>query len=558
MDEKTSSKVEGAPASPDASFAAEGDSVLITAGSGHLKRDLGPAQVQLYAIGAAIGTGVFVAMGSSLPTGGPAGLFLGFALWAVVMYGINECYAEMVCYAPVPAPFTRFAAEWVDEALGFAVSWAFYFNQAFLIPFEITALHRLIGFWTDKMPVEATTFAVIALYALFNCLSVKWFGISEFYLSMGKLILILITFAFTFITMLGGNSLNDRYGFRYWQNPGAFAEFLTEGPTGRFLGTLNCMTYATFTICGPEFVSMVAAETRSPRLVLPNAFSSFKYRLLFFFCGAALAMGIVIPYDDATLNGILSGDLAGGGTSAASPYVIAMRRMKISGLPHFFNAFVMTSVFSCGNGYVFSSSRTLYTMALAGRAPRFFTKTFRGVPVYAVMVALGFCLLTLLGVSSNTSKVMGYFIALVTCNQLLCYMSTCITYLYFYYGMKRQGLSRDILPYRSVLQPYAAYVGVVMTIVMILLLGFYVFFPGQWSIMWFFLNYAFIGVFIVAYVGWKVIHGTKPRSIGDADFGLAGAVKEIDDYEELIEFNMTGYSGWLDRIFGGMRQPKKI
>ena len=70
----------------------------------------------------------------------------------------------MVCYAPVPAPFIRFAADWVDDALGFAVSWAFFFNQALLIPFEITAFQRLIGFWTDDMPVIATVFILLVLY----------------------------------------------------------------------------------------------------------------------------------------------------------------------------------------------------------------------------------------------------------------------------------------------------------------------------------------------------------------------------------------------------------
>jgi yeast amino acid transporter len=89
------------------------------------------------------------------------------------------------------------------------------------IPFEMTALQRLIGFWDSdgKMPVEATTFVVIFLYGLLNCVSVKWFGIAEFYLSLGKVFLIFLTFAFTFVTMLGGNPLHDRYGFRYWDTP---------------------------------------------------------------------------------------------------------------------------------------------------------------------------------------------------------------------------------------------------------------------------------------------------------------------------------------------------
>lgn len=36
-------------------------------------------------------------------------------------------------------------------------------------------------------------------------------------------------------------------------------------------------------------------------------------------------------------SGIVEGDLSGGGTAAASPYVIAMDNLRISGLQHFVN-----------------------------------------------------------------------------------------------------------------------------------------------------------------------------------------------------------------------------
>lgn len=63
---------------------------------------------------------------------------------------------------------------------------------------------------------------------------------------------------------------------------------------------------------------MVAAETENPRKVLPPAFRSFVWRILLFFVGSALCMGIVIPYDDDTLNRILGGEQTGSGTGAAS------------------------------------------------------------------------------------------------------------------------------------------------------------------------------------------------------------------------------------------------
>jgi amino acid permease len=41
-------------------------------------------------------TALFVQMGSTLPKGGPAGLFLGFIIWSVVMLAMNECFGMCI------------------------------------------------------------------------------------------------------------------------------------------------------------------------------------------------------------------------------------------------------------------------------------------------------------------------------------------------------------------------------------------------------------------------------------------------------------------------------
>lgn len=71
-----------------------GSTQFITAGSQQLHRKLGSKEVQLFAIGGAIGTSLYVQMGSALPKGGPAGLFIGFLIWGAVMLCVNECFGE--------------------------------------------------------------------------------------------------------------------------------------------------------------------------------------------------------------------------------------------------------------------------------------------------------------------------------------------------------------------------------------------------------------------------------------------------------------------------------
>lgn len=127
---------------------------------------------------------------------------------------------------------------------------------------------------------------------------------------------------------------------------------------------------------------MTAGEAQNPRYNMPRAFRSVFYRLSIFFMLGSLCVGLVVPYNDPDLLQAITDPHAGAG---ASPYVIAMRRMRIPILPHIVNALVMTSVFSAGNSFMYCASRTLYGLALERKAPRIFVKCTRsGVPMFSV------------------------------------------------------------------------------------------------------------------------------------------------------------------------------
>lgn len=177
------------------------------------------------------------------------------------------------------------------------------------------------------------------------------------------------------------------------------AEYHSTGDLGRFEGFFAALWSACFTIVGPEYVAMISAEAKKPRIYIKNAFKTVYWRFGLFFILGALCVGIVIPYNDPTLMAIVFGNKNGGGTAAASPYVIAMRNLKISGLPHVTNALLVTSIFSAGNTYTYCATRSLFGLALEGRAPRFLTKcTKQGVPIYCFLVTMMFPFLSFLQV----------------------------------------------------------------------------------------------------------------------------------------------------------------
>lgn len=129
-----------------------------------LQRRLNNRQIQLIAIGGSIGTALFVSIGSGLMHGGPASLLLAYTFYSCLLGLVNNCMAEMATLHPVSGGFIRMAGHWVDDAFGFMAGWNFFFYEALLIPFEITALNLVLTYWRDDIPVAAVCAACIVLY----------------------------------------------------------------------------------------------------------------------------------------------------------------------------------------------------------------------------------------------------------------------------------------------------------------------------------------------------------------------------------------------------------
>jgi amino acid transporter len=130
-----------------------------------LQRRLNNRQIQLIAIGGSIGTALFVSIGNGLAKGGPLSLFLAYTIYSCMLGLVNNCMAEMTILQPVSGGFIQMAGRWVDDAFGFMAGWNFFFYEALLIPFEITALNLVLSFWRDDIPTAAVCAGCIVLYA---------------------------------------------------------------------------------------------------------------------------------------------------------------------------------------------------------------------------------------------------------------------------------------------------------------------------------------------------------------------------------------------------------
>lgn len=288
----------------------------------------------------------------------------------------------------------------VSTSLGFAMGWMYWYSLGILVPYEITAAALVIGYWPSDIHVAVWIsifcFVIIAL----NVLPVKFYGETEFWFASIKVFAIIGLIILGIILFFGGGPSKDPLYFRYWKDPGATNEWLVTGSAGTFCALLGTLVGAAFPFgFAPELLILTAGEMVSPRRNLPIAANTFFIRLLIFYIGGILVIGVICPSDASALT-------SGGKGAGASPFVVGIANAGISALPSVINAVVITSAWSSGNSFMYMSSRSLYSMAVAGNAPAIFKKcTKAGLPYYAVAATSIFIPLAYLSCASESAKV---------------------------------------------------------------------------------------------------------------------------------------------------------
>ncbi|ODV61620.1 uncharacterized protein ASCRUDRAFT_7827 [Ascoidea rubescens DSM 1968] len=502
------------------------------------QRRLSNRQCQLLAMGSCIGTALLISIGSALSYGGPANLFIAYTFWCTVVYGTNCTLSEMTVYYPCDGSWIVYITRWVGESIGVANAWQYIFGLVALVAFEITAFGLIINYWTTDYPTWVPITCVLISYILVEVLGVNIYGEVEFWLASCKVFLAFMMIFYTFFTMVGANPQCWVYGFHYWKNPGSFVDYLGTGTKlSYFEGFVNVLIMASFTIAGPDYVSITAGEVKNPRVVLPKVFKTVLYRLFLFFVLGSLCVGIICPYNADDL-------LSGGSKAAQSPYVISMKILGIKGLPDFFNAILLTTIYSSGNGFFYCATRSLYGLANEGKAPGFFKICLRnGSPIVCIaLVSAGSCL-AYLSLSNNSAKVLNWFIGLSTASLMIYMMLINAAYIRFRQGLKAQGIPYESLAYRHRDSSWICWYSLVMNFILLWIQGYYVFKPGSWDtatfLFCYFMPFFTIGIAFI----WQILK--RPKILKPEELDLITGLKEIDEYcDNYVEEEQT--KCWCD------------
>lgn len=293
---------------------------------------------------------------------------------------------------------------------------------------------------------------------------------------------------------------------------------------------------------------MTSAEVQNPRAVIPRATRKIYFRLGLFYVIGMLALGIICPDDAPELGAALQNGSSG---SAASPWVIGLKMHGVNGLANLVNAMVLTSAWSCGNAYVYASSRTLYALAVNGKAPAIFKRCLgNGVPVYALAATAAVSCLAFLNTTNKTNTVLNWFINLSSVSFLITYMIIFITHIRFRAAVHEQ-IGLESLYFRMPLtnvRPYVCYFGFAFAAIILFFNGFYIFWPGAFNAADFISAYFGVFFFIVVYAGSKIYFRSSFVKASEAN--LFAGKQEIDEKEaEFIAIKSGIVVPWYDKIF---------
>lgn len=345
----------------------------VESGDDGYRKTMSNFQIQMISLGGAIGTGLFLGLGSRLQTAGPA-LLLAYAAAGMVAYLLMRAIGELVMHRPSTGSFVSYAREFFGHRLAHGTGWIMVTLGGLLGVVEVTAVAIYVQYWWPQLDGWIPALVAWLVIVGSNLFSARVFGFIEVGASAIKIIaIVLFLIAGLVIVFFGGAmGLQTQAGVDNLFSGG----FFTQG----LLAVVLVSQGVVFSYSGIEIAAVAAGEAKNAREVMPKAIRSIVFRIVVFYLGSVLVLSMLLP------TGLYSG--------AESPFVTAMAGLNVPWLPSVMNFVVLTASISGINATLYASVRALRTLASNGEAPRFTEKITRGgVPIGSLSAIGGFYLL---------------------------------------------------------------------------------------------------------------------------------------------------------------------
>jgi len=331
---------------------------------------MGNRQVQMIAIGGAIGTGLFLGAGARLQLAGPA-LALVYLVCGIFSFFILRALGELVLHRPSSGSFVSYAREFLGEKASYVAGWMYFVNWAMTGIVDITAVALYMHYWGAFGDVPQWVFALgaLAIVGTMNMIGVKWFAEMEFWFALVKVLAIVI-FLIVGVVFLGtGKPLDgNATGFHLiTDNGGLFPHGL--------MAALVLVQGVVFAFASIELVGTAAGECKDPKTMLPKAINSVIWRIGLFYVGSVVLLVLLLPW-----NAYQAGQ---------SPFVTFFSKLGVPYVGSIMNIVVLSAALSSLNSGLYSTGRILRSMSMGGSAPQFMSKMSKQqVPYAGILVTV--------------------------------------------------------------------------------------------------------------------------------------------------------------------------
>jgi len=424
-------------------------------------KGLNNRQLQMIALGGAIGTGLFLGAGARLASAGP-GLFIVYGVCGIFVFLILRALGELVLHRPSSGSFVSYAREFFGEKVAFAAGWMYFLNWAMTGIVDTTAIATYIHYWNVFESVPQWTLALIALVVVtsMNLISVKVFGELEFWASLVK-VLALVTFLVVGTVFLAGGFKVDGHdtGPQLWSGNGGLL------PSG-LLPLVMVTSGVVFAYAAVELIGIAAGETANPEQVMPRAINSVVFRIAVFYVGSTILLGLLLPYT-AYHAGV-------------SPFVTFFSKAGFHGAGSLMNLVVLTAALSSLNAGLYSTGRILRSMAMSGSGPKFTAVMSKnGVPFGGILLTAGIGLFGIVLNALKPSQAFEIVLHIAATGVIVAWATIVACQLRFYYMTKAGTLERP--KFRMPLSPYTGYATLVF-LAGVLILMYFDKVQGPWMI----------------------------------------------------------------------------
>lgn len=469
---------------------------------GSLSQELRPWVVSLLTLGSAVGTGLIIGSGSALVKGGPISIFIAYLFTGSLLCVVIFSLSEMASFSPMDKGFSGYLNKYVDPAFGFAAGWNYFLKYAIVLSANLSAFGLVIEYWRPDVNVGVWVTVLYASVFCANLLAVEYFGKIEAWLTVFKLLVLIIVYIVCLVITCGGAPNHTTIGFRYWRENGTLP-YLIGGNAGKFLGWWACVVQSIFGFMGSEMVGIVYGETANPKKTIPKSSLNVLFRIGFLYIFGVFILGLTISPLNSRLVQAHSTD------ANASPFVIAISSSGIKVLPGFVNAALLVFIISSANTDIYICSRQLYGLAKDRAAPKVFLFTNKSkVPLVGCIVGSLLGLLAYMSTNKATATVFNYMTSTVSVFGVLNWFYILIAYINYDRAIKKQGINFDEIPFRMWFQPYAAYMALFFVVIITFFNGY-----NAFIIQFHYKNFitSYIGIFanILMVIGYKVYFKTK-------------------------------------------------